>query len=101
MENEKQNNAIVLSPDIQQRFDISWGAGIPEFSTEFADALSAKSKTDTTSPECYAIVFHNSFAADLDKLSILREIEGASIQRVIDFGKVNFRIYRLFTNFIF
>jgi hypothetical protein len=79
--------AIVLSSDLLEKFDISFGAEIAEFSTEFATAFQARSKSG--SGEYYALVFKNSFSADLDKMSILREIKDPLIQTLHDFGKVS------------
>ncbi len=79
--------AIILSSDLAEKFDISFGAEVPEFSTEFATAFQARSKVG--SGEYYALVFKNSFSADLDKMSALREIKDPLIQSLHDFGKVS------------
>lgn len=90
MENKKSvsKTAIVLSPDILNRFDISFGAEIAEFSSEFATAFQARGKDGGTA-EYYALIFKNTFAADLDKMSILRSSEDSPLQKLVDFGKVH------------
>lgn len=81
------SKAIALSPDILERFDISTGAELPELSSDFATACQARSKKDSQH-EYYALIFSNSYAADLEKMQTLRNIDEASVQKLVDFGKV-------------
>lgn len=83
----QNSKAIVLSPNILEQFDISFGAELPEFSSDFAGAFQARAKSGGT-VEYYALIFKNSFAANLDHISLMRDLDDASIQKVVDFGKV-------------
>ncbi len=85
----KNSNNIVLSATIQQDFDINFGVPLREFSTEFATAYEAKSKTPPPDKaEFYALIYNKPFPADLDRLDNYKNIKDKNIQQLIEFGKI-------------
>lgn len=89
MASSLQNRGIVFSATISQDFDINYALKLNEFSTEFATAYDAKSRTSQKEKtEYYALVFNKSFPVDLDKINTYRSIKEKNLQELVDFGRV-------------
>lgn len=85
----QQNIQTNFTPNLEQQFDFQFNAKIPEFSTQFADAIECKSRqSKNPDDKYYAMIFKKEYPVNFSKLGFLKEIKIKVVQELIDYGKI-------------